>query len=543
MKSLLFFVFLVHVLYVTANDVTCKKKGKFSKTVTIGSGDSYSFKTQAKKKYGKNVKCSVTYKRDSSCPKLKFSCSKFNIDNTNAKKCSGKTGDRMMIQEQGSKKAKSYCKKNSPDVSTTSNFLKVSFISNKKKHSTGAQCMVECESDTTTPTSTGGSGTTTTTTTTSTSTTTTTTTTFGASGTSNAMPGWNNQDLEQIKSTVAEFMTDNSVVGCSLALVKDGRLVYANGFGVMDRDSGIPVNSTTLFRIASLSKPITAAAIMMLSEKNPGLLNRTVFGPNGILGSIYGTKPYSDFEKQVTIKQLLEHTAGGEAWDNQGGDDPMNEHLSYDHNELFGWVLDNKDPSSKPGTKYAYSNFGYNVLGRVIEKLTGQSYENFVQDNILKPSGATEMKIGRDTKPERFPNEVTYHSSYAYGRYNVKRRDANGGWISSAADYARFLMVFDGSSTKPDLISRSTYDVMIQGSSVNPSYAKGWSVNPNHDNIWHSGNFAGTNSYGINVARKQWGDYETSAVFITNSDAANISPLLWKIQRGIKNWPSNVDLS
>jgi len=158
MKSLLFFVFLVHVLYVTANDVTCKKKGKFSKTVTIGSGDSYSFKTQAKKKYGKNVKCSVTYKRDSSCPKLKFSCSKFNIDNTNAKKCSGKTGDRMMIQEQGSKKAKSYCKKNSPDVSTTSNFLKVSFISNKKKHSTGAQCMVECESDTTTPTSTGGSG-------------------------------------------------------------------------------------------------------------------------------------------------------------------------------------------------------------------------------------------------------------------------------------------------------------------------------------------------------------------------------------------------
>merc|ERR1719320_2401490 len=70
-----------------------------------------------------------------------------------------------MIQEQGSKKAKSYCKKNSPDVSTTSNFLKVSFISNKKKHSTGALCMVECESDTTTPTSTGGSGTATSTTT------------------------------------------------------------------------------------------------------------------------------------------------------------------------------------------------------------------------------------------------------------------------------------------------------------------------------------------------------------------------------------------
>jgi len=157
MKSLFLFVLVVHVLCAATNDVTCKKKGKFSKTITIGSGDSYSFKTQAKKKYGGNVKCSVTYKRDSSCPKLKFSCSKFNIDNKKSK-CSAKAGDRMMIQEQGSKKAKSYCKKNSPDVSTTSKFLKVSFITNKKKHSTGAECMIECESDITTPTSPGGSG-------------------------------------------------------------------------------------------------------------------------------------------------------------------------------------------------------------------------------------------------------------------------------------------------------------------------------------------------------------------------------------------------
>jgi len=68
----------------------------------------------------------------------------------------------------------------------------------------------------------------------------------------------------------------------------------------MDKDTKIPVESTTLFRIASLSKPITAGAIMMLSEKNLGLLNRTVFGPNGILGTYYGLKPYSEWEKQVT---------------------------------------------------------------------------------------------------------------------------------------------------------------------------------------------------------------------------------------------------
>merc|ERR1711970_1184346 len=145
MKSLIFFVLVVHVLFVAADDVTCKKKGKFSKTITIGSGDSYTFNTQAKRKYGGNVKCSVTYKRGSSCPKLRFSCSKFNIENKMSK-CFRKTGDRMIIQEHGSKKSKSYCKKKSPDVSTTSQFLKVSFISNKKKHSTGAECRVQCES-------------------------------------------------------------------------------------------------------------------------------------------------------------------------------------------------------------------------------------------------------------------------------------------------------------------------------------------------------------------------------------------------------------
>ena len=82
---------------------------------------------------------------------------------------------------------------------------------------------------------------------------------------------------------------------------------------------------------------------------------------------------------------------------------------------------------------------------------------------------------------ERYPNEVQYHGPNVISL--IERWDAAGGWISSAADYARFLIHFDGSSTKPDLISRSTYDLMVEGSSVNPGYAKGWSVNPRHDNI------------------------------------------------------------
>ena len=90
-------------------------------------------------------------------------------------------------------------------------------------------------------------------------------------------------------------MTEHNVVGSSLALVMDGRLVYAKGFGVMDKDTMEPVQSTSLFRIASLSKPITSAATMMLSERILGLMERTVFGSGGILGTMYGTLPYSEY--------------------------------------------------------------------------------------------------------------------------------------------------------------------------------------------------------------------------------------------------------
>merc|ERR1712179_485295 len=98
----------------------------------------------------------------------------------------------------------------------------------------------------------------------------------------------NEEDSNHVRSVVTNFMNKFDVAGSSFALVKDSRIVFAEGYGVMDRDTKEPVQATSLFRIASLSKPVTSAILMMMIEKQPSLLNATIFGENGLLGTKYG---------------------------------------------------------------------------------------------------------------------------------------------------------------------------------------------------------------------------------------------------------------
>ncbi|MBS1527464.1 MAG: beta-lactamase family protein [Bacteroidetes bacterium] len=132
------------------------------------------------------------------------------------------------------------------------------------------------------------------------------------------------------------------------------------------------------------------------------------------------------------------------------------------------------------------------MLGRVIEKITGKSYQQAVQDLVLTPCGITDMAIGGNTLAQRMPNEVKYYGQsgedpYAY---NITRMDAHGGWVATATDLARFLVRVDGFSSKPDIISNSARTTMITGSSANPAYGCGWAIAG--QNYFHQGSLPGT---------------------------------------------------
>src|SRR5215469_13604228 len=176
------------------------------------------------------------------------------------------------------------------------------------------------------------------------------------------------------------FMRKNNIPGLSIAVARNGRSLWEQCFGVTDRDTRQPVSSSSLFRIASVTKPITSVAIFTLIEQGHLTLSNTIFGKGSIFGTDYGTPPYRQYVEEITLDHLLTHTCGG--WQNDWGD-PMFRFPEMDHAQLISWTLDHAQLDHRPGEHWAYSNFGYCLLGRVIEKANHQSYRDYVCKNVL----------------------------------------------------------------------------------------------------------------------------------------------------------------
>lgn len=299
-------------------------------------------------------------------------------------------------------------------------------------------------------------------------------------------PAASQQDIAAVDNLVQNFMSTYSVPGVSIAITKNDKLIYAKSYGKMSAADNTPITNNSLFRIASVSKPITAVGIMKLLEANKLTLDSKVFGAGGILA----TYQSSQLEKMtdITVRHLLQHTTG--AWTNDGND-PMFQHADYNFDQLINWTLQTYPAIGSRGT-YKYSNFGYCLLGRVIEKLSGKSYEQFIKDEVLTPCGITDMSISGNTLAERKTSEVIYNGQgganpYAY---NIRRMDAHGGWLATATDLAKLIVRVDGVSTKPDILQPSTITTMTTRPAAS-DYACGWLVN-NAGNWWHSGGLPGT---------------------------------------------------
>jgi len=351
---------------------------------------------------------------------------------------------------------------------------------------------------------------------------------------------WTKTDLDYLENTIEAYLKKYDVPGASIAITKNGNLVYARGFGLADKSTGEKVGTSSLFRIASVSKPITSAAIMKLTEidANFDLVDK-VFGANTLLGTTYGDDAqYSAREKAINLQMLLEHTAGGTSWANNGSD-PMFSKPSMNQAELIGDVLDNREPDFTPGTQWAYSNFGYCALGRIIEKKTGQTYQNWVKSNILAPCGITAMQIGGDTKAQKKAKEVVYYGQNGDDPYvwKIARMDAHGGWIASAIDLARFCTHVDGFANTPDILSAASINTMTTPCSVASGYAKGWKVD-NSDEWWHLGSLPGTGS----IMMRTSSGYTLS--FVTNSKDGNtvffsdMENMIRGFVGGVKTWPA-----
>ena len=178
---------------------------------------------------------------------------------------------------------------------------------------------------------------------------------------------------------------------------------------------------------------------------------------------------------------------------------------------LIATVLKSTPLEYAPGTRHQYSNFGYSVLGRIIERVTGKPYETAMRDGVLAPSGAASFAVGGDTLSDKLPGR----SHLSPGRNGwtspygmpVRRMDAHGGWIATPIDVLRVAVRADGFNTVPDLLNPSSMATMTTRTTAPDTdgkpanYAKGWAVN-DVPNWWHSGYLPGTQSMLIRTANR-----------------------------------------
>ncbi|MBN6051450.1 beta-lactamase family protein [Nonomuraea sp. RK-328] len=357
-----------------------------------------------------------------------------------------------------------------------------------------------------------------------------------------------------------KYITERDISCAQLAVAKNGKILLARGYGVYTKNQSlVRVQPTSLFRIASLSKNITGAAIARLAQDGKLSLTAPV---TSLLGLSAEADPRLS---KVTVTRLLQHLGG---WDRAVSPDQLwADHtiaasldvpLPIDHADIIKWTTARK-LDYDPGTKYAYSNYGYMLLGRIIEKVSGMSYEAYVKQKLLAPAGITRMKLGRSLLAQTGMSEVTYTSKftnktvlddsgtvvpYPYGGFNMPNQDANGGWLASAVDLVKWGFVFDKAGTvlNSTSLSRIFAKPEIGINSGGSWYGFGWSVRNNNVgtlNTWHTGSMPGTFSF---LARIQNG-VSYCAIFNRREETGSldfdsIDPILGEATGTVTTWPT-----
>jgi len=359
-------------------------------------------------------------------------------------------------------------------------------------------------------------------------------------------------ELSAFDTTMKDFMVSRKVSAGALAITYDSRLVFARGYSWSKKDSPA-IGAETLFRIASLSKPVTSTAILKLVEEDKLSLDEKVIDVLSLECPV-GQHPDPNL-KDVTILHLLQHIGG---WDRDEAFDPMFQDkrisrtlgvsLPISQADIIKF-MNGRQLQHKPGIEYAYSNYGYLLLGRAIEQRTGMRYEGFVKQEILLPLRITNIRLGHSKLKDRMPGEVTYESkcNAAYNAFNLENMDSHGGWLASAPELARFAAAFDNPKHCPILSAKSIETMFALPETIDPDeyeqsegyYACGWNVRDygnGRRNTWHSGSLPGTYTF---MARWRNG-VNCVVLFNKRGDGfSEIDPLLSKAVKSVAEWPEH----
>ncbi len=353
---------------------------------------------------------------------------------------------------------------------------------------------------------------------------------------------------ESFDTAVRQFMRRNDIHGASFALMKDGKLIYAKGYGMADVENQIPMESYHLLRVASVSKLFTSVGVLKLFEL--GLLSPDdyVFGEEGILNDSIFLNIKDKRLKQIKVIDLLRHEGG---FSTPFGDPCFNldqvakklgKPLPITLDDMVVYATQNR-LNAAPGTSYKYSNLGYVVLSKVIEEASCMDYEEYMREVVFAPALCMDMHLTENYKHDRRKNEVSYYDvkdaqcSPAIDRSDTLVYRCNGGndvrllygtgaWCGSPAEILRF-------ATSIDSILPEEYLHLMTGN----DRPIGWS-RATEDFCQRTGTMSGTNAF----LKKENNGY--SWIFVTNTSSPHgfrfnntINNQISSLINRVEKWP------
>ncbi len=335
-----------------------------------------------------------------------------------------------------------------------------------------------------------------------------------------------------IEKAVASFMSANSVPGLSAAVVLDDEPRWSQGFGMADLENSSPATSSTLFRLGSISKPISATAVLQLWER----------GKLDVDAPVQKYCPaFPQKESPISTKQLLGHLGGIRHYSPDGkGDIPEDSARHFSSMQEALQVFANDPLVAKPGTKFNYSTYGYTVIGCVLEGAASEKFTDFLRKNIFEPAGMEQ------TRDDDFFTVISHRTRWYHkdkggivrnaGVLDSSYKIPGGGIISSADDMARFETAILGDK----LLKRGTRDLMWTSLKTTDGkesgYGLGWGIvdKLGLHILAHTGGQQGTSTAFAVVPSRNAG-----VVVLCNLDGVDVNQLAMQILRIALDFPDS----
>ncbi|WP_109808857.1 serine hydrolase domain-containing protein [Sphingosinithalassobacter portus] len=311
-------------------------------------------------------------------------------------------------------------------------------------------------------------------------------------------------------AAIRQAMADGPFPGISVAVARDGRIVYARGMGVADRDSGTPVTPQTRFPIGSITKPVTCLSTLQLVAQGKIALDAPV-------GTYLPDLPAPS--RDVTIRQLAEHTSGIPNY-LENREFPYSNPVDLTREKMLGYFAD-KPLMFAPGARFNYSNSDTFLLGLVIEAVTGQSYDHYVADHVFAPFGMAQADFGAD--PDHARGYLARAGEFAPApAYDWLAPFSAGAIVSTAEDLVRFSDGLFGDATPEAVRALALSGDTLTDGAAN-TYLKGCLIEGDLDGrrkVSHPGSI-----YGFSSHFAYYPDDRLTVVVLTNSQGRNFPAL------------------